>query len=103
MPTPDLKSHIPQGARIILVRHGRPALPLRPRTSHRGFHDYIDAYEAAGLDPESLPPRELADLVKEAPRRWRPMPNSLPIRCLRKRRWLRPEFRCSRCACPNGR
>jgi broad specificity phosphatase PhoE len=65
MPMPDLKSHIPQGARIILVRHGRPALPLRPRTSHRGFHDYIDAYEAAGLDPESLPPRELADLVKE--------------------------------------
>lgn len=65
MPTQDLKSHIPQGARIILVRHGRPALPLRPRTSHRGFHDYIDAYEAAGLDPESLPPRELADLVKE--------------------------------------
>jgi len=68
MPTPDLKSpqsHIPKGARIILVRHGQPALPLRPRTSHRGFRDYIDAYEAAGLDPESLPPRELADLVKE--------------------------------------
>ena len=66
---PDLKSHppshIPKGARIILVRHGRPALPLSPRTSHHGFRDYIDAYEAAGLDPESLPPRELADLVKE--------------------------------------
>ena len=63
---PDQKSHaIPKGARIILVRHGRPALPLRPRTSHSGFRDYIDAYEQAGLDPESLPPQELSDLVKE--------------------------------------
>ena len=63
---PDHKSHaIPKGARIILVRHGRPALPLRPRTSHSGFRDYIDAYEQAGLDPESLPPQELSDLVKE--------------------------------------
>ena len=26
---------------------------------------YIDAYEAAGLDPSSLPPRQIADLVKE--------------------------------------
>ena len=61
----DPKLSIPKGARIILVRHGRPALPLRPRTGHHGFRDYIDAYEAAGLDPESLPPRELSDLVKE--------------------------------------
>ena len=66
-PMPEQKpSHaIPKGARIILVRHGRPALPLRPRTSHHGFREYIDAYEAAGLDPESLPPQELSDLVKE--------------------------------------
>ncbi|MBN9546433.1 MAG: histidine phosphatase family protein [Alphaproteobacteria bacterium] len=56
---------IPKGARIILVRHGRPHLPLRPRTGHRGFADYIDAYEAAGLDPENLPPQELSELVKE--------------------------------------
>jgi len=53
------------GARIILIRHGRPAIALRKRTSHREFHDYIDAYEAAGLDPASLPPREIADLAKE--------------------------------------
>ena len=51
--------------RIILVRHGRPALPLSPRTSHREFADYIDAYEAAGLDPGNLPPEELCDLVRE--------------------------------------
>ncbi len=56
---------MPKGARIILVRHGQPALPLSPRTSHHGFRDYIDAYEAAGLDPASLPPQELTDLVKE--------------------------------------
>jgi broad specificity phosphatase PhoE len=51
--------------RIILIRHGQPAIALRPRTSHRGFRAYIDAYEAAGLDPASMPPQELRDLVKE--------------------------------------
>lgn len=65
MPDPKPLHSIPKGARIILVRHGRPHLPLRPRTGHRGFADYIDAYEAAGLDPENLPPQELSDLVKE--------------------------------------
>jgi broad specificity phosphatase PhoE len=57
--------HPKPGARIILIRHGQPAIALRPRASHREFHSYIDAYEAAGLDPVSLPPREIADLVKE--------------------------------------
>lgn len=65
MADPKQLHSIPKGARIILVRHGRPDLPLRPRTSHHGFRDYIDAYEAAGLDPQSLPPQELSDLVKE--------------------------------------
>jgi len=65
MADPKQLHSIPKGARIILVRHGRPHLPLRPRTGHRGFSDYIDAYEAAGLDPENLPPQELSDLVKE--------------------------------------
>ncbi len=51
--------------RIILVRHGRPHIALSPRTSHRGFGYYIDAYEAAGLDPASLPPQELAELGRE--------------------------------------
>jgi broad specificity phosphatase PhoE len=52
-------------SRIILIRHGQPAIALRPRTGHAGFAEYIDAYEAAGLDPESLPPEELRDLVRE--------------------------------------
>jgi broad specificity phosphatase PhoE len=54
--------------RIILIRHGRPAIEPRPRTSHRGFRQYIDAYEAAGLDPSSAPPGELSDLVAELDR-----------------------------------
>ena len=50
--------------RIILVRHGKPAIALKPRTGHHGFRRYIDAYQDAGLDPQSAPPEELLDLVK---------------------------------------
>lgn len=50
--------------RIILVRHGRPDISTRLRTSHRGFKAYIDAYEAAGLAPDCAPPEEVQDLVK---------------------------------------
>lgn len=49
--------------RIILVRHGKPAIAVNPRTGHHGFRSYIDAYEEAGLDPQSAPPDELRDLV----------------------------------------
>jgi broad specificity phosphatase PhoE len=51
--------------RIVLIRHGRPAIASNPRTSHSGFRSYIDEYEAAGLDPDSAPPEELQDLVRE--------------------------------------
>jgi broad specificity phosphatase PhoE len=54
-----------QGLRIVLVRHGQPHIALSPRTTHHGFGEYIDAYEAAGLDPQSLPPQELAELGRE--------------------------------------
>jgi broad specificity phosphatase PhoE len=50
--------------RIILVRHGRPAISTKHRTGHHGFSAYIDAYEAAGLDPTSAPPDEVQDLVE---------------------------------------
>ena len=53
------------GQRIILIRHGRPAIETSPRTSHHEFRRYIDDYEAAGLDPGDAPPEELQDLVKE--------------------------------------
>lgn len=51
--------------RIILIRHGRPDIEVAPRASHREFRVYIDAYEDAGLDPNSAPPDELQDLVGE--------------------------------------
>lgn len=50
--------------RVILVRHGKPDIAPNPRTSHHGFRRYIDAYQDAGLDPNSAPPEELLDLVK---------------------------------------
>jgi broad specificity phosphatase PhoE len=59
------KSADARRTRIILVRHGRPALPIAPRTCHRGFRDYIDAYEDAGLDPSDAPPEELQNLILE--------------------------------------
>jgi broad specificity phosphatase PhoE len=52
-------------ARIILIRHGKPHIDVAPTASHRGFRDYIDDYEAAGLDPADAPPEELQDLVGE--------------------------------------
>jgi broad specificity phosphatase PhoE len=60
----DFRSATSERLRVILVRHGKPAIASAPRTCHRGFRDYIDDYEEAGLDPESAPPEELLDLVK---------------------------------------
>jgi broad specificity phosphatase PhoE len=63
---PPCDSRVSPGpaARVILVRHGKPAIPTNPRTTHHGFSRYIDAYQDAGLDPQSAPPGELLDLVK---------------------------------------
>lgn len=63
--SPPPKSAGASDGRIILIRHGQPAIALSPRTSHHGFRDYIDAYEESGLDPQSAPPEELQDLVRE--------------------------------------
>lgn len=60
--TPDARK---RPARIILIRHGQPAIPISPRTGHKGFRHYIADYEEAGLDPGSLPPAEIRDLVAE--------------------------------------
>jgi broad specificity phosphatase PhoE len=51
--------------KIILVRHGKPAIATAPRTSHHEFRTYIDDYEDAGLDPTHAPPEELQDLIGE--------------------------------------
>jgi broad specificity phosphatase PhoE len=61
---PDAKCKL-RPIRIILIRHGRPALPIALRTCHRAFREYIDAYEEAGLDSKDAPPEELQDLVAE--------------------------------------
>jgi broad specificity phosphatase PhoE len=55
----------PDALRVILIRHGRPDIEISPRASHGEFRTYIDAYEEAGLDPNSAPPEELQDLVGE--------------------------------------
>ena len=60
----DVRGSLAIRLRIILVRHGQPAIALKPRTGHHGFRRYIDAYQGAGLDPQSAPPEELQDLVK---------------------------------------
>ena len=58
------RRHADASMRIVLVRHGRPAIETNPRTCHEGFRDYIDAYEAAGLDPSAASTRPL----RRAPR-----------------------------------
>jgi len=58
------RTSVPLKLRVILVRHGKPAIATNPRTGHHGFRRYIDAYQDAGLDPKSAPPEELLDLVK---------------------------------------
>ena len=58
-------AHAGTPMRIVLIRHGRPAIATNPRASHAEFRTYIDDYEAAGLDPASAPPEELQDLVRE--------------------------------------
>lgn len=52
-------------ARIFLIRHGRPDIAISPRTTHAEFGAYIHAYEAAGLHPKSLPPQEIAALMRD--------------------------------------
>ena len=60
----EVRDTVQARMRVILVRHGRPAIALKPRTGHHGFRRYIDEYQDAGLDPQSAPPEELMDLVK---------------------------------------
>lgn len=59
-----MKSH-GRPVRIVLVRHGRPDIPVAPEATHHGFRAYIGEYEDASLDPSDLPPAELRDLVGE--------------------------------------
>lgn len=53
--------------RIVLIRHGRPDIADCRRTGHAGFRDYIDAYEAAGLAGDCVPPKDVCELVRGLP------------------------------------
>ncbi len=53
--------------RIVLVRHGRPAMGRSRWIGHAAFARFIDAYQAAGIEADP-PPAELVELVGEAPR-----------------------------------
>jgi broad specificity phosphatase PhoE len=66
MPQAAAKQSDDAPTRIILIRHGRPAIDVAPRTTHGGFRTYIGDYDAAGLDVASAPPKELQDLVKKS-------------------------------------
>jgi broad specificity phosphatase PhoE len=63
---PQKCSTMDQAPRVVLVRHGKPAISMA-RTCYRGFRHFIAAYECAGLDPRSAPPAELRALVKGLP------------------------------------
>lgn len=54
--------------RIVLVRHGRPAMGRSRWIGHAAFARFIDDYQAAGIDSGHPPPKELIDLVSKAPR-----------------------------------
>ncbi len=61
----DLGLNAGASSRIVLIRHGRPEIPVAPKTCHKGFRDYIGAYDEAGLDPQEVPPEELQELVAD--------------------------------------
>ncbi len=54
--------------RIVLVRHGRPAMGRSRWISHAAFARFIDDYQAAGIDGAHPPPEELLKLVAGAKR-----------------------------------
>lgn len=50
--------------RIVLVRHGRPAMGRSRWIGHAAFARFIDDYQAAGLDGDTSPPDELREMIK---------------------------------------
>lgn len=54
--------------RIVLVRHGRPAMGRSRWIGHAAFARFIDDYQAAGIDRGSPPPGDLIELVRTAKR-----------------------------------
>ena len=63
LPLPRARTSSACHRRIVLIRHGEPHIDLRPRTGHRDFRAYIDAYDKAHLNPQSAPPPELCTML----------------------------------------
>ena len=62
LPTTPARHTAAERVKIILVRHGKPAIDTAPRTCHRGFRDYIDDYEEAGPGPRKRAARRAASI-----------------------------------------
>ena len=45
---------------ILLIRHGKPTAAINPRLSAAGFANWVRNYNRSKVDPENLPPEELA-------------------------------------------
>ena len=54
--------------RIVLIRHGRPAMGRSRWIGHVAFARFIDDYQAAGIDGAEPPPKDLVKLVGRAKR-----------------------------------
>ena len=50
--------------KIILLRHGKPRVPVFGKLRACEFHQWIEAYNLAPLDPNSKPSTELVSLAK---------------------------------------
>ncbi|MBL4596121.1 MAG: histidine phosphatase family protein [Robiginitomaculum sp.] len=52
--------------RLVLARHGKPALDRSKWISSNGYHHWWQAYEAGGLHPSSKPPAALSDIAQRS-------------------------------------
>ena len=50
---------------IILLRHGKPNIPSLHKISACSFADWIDSYNASGLCPTSVPPKNTLSIARE--------------------------------------
>ena len=49
--------------KIIFIRHGKPAIPESPILNASEFHQWIDAYNLAHLDPGHKPAKQLVGMA----------------------------------------
>jgi broad specificity phosphatase PhoE len=57
---------IQQNMEIILVRHGKPDIPPLSRLTAAAFHQWVEAYNSAGLCPSSLPSQLVLDCAADS-------------------------------------